>query len=154
MLLFPEKLCLGASDRLAQQNNADAKGQPIRATVSEMGPLLLARMLELNDVQEGVLNIAFRAADDAKLLLLDLKDLRAVLAYVSEHADELQRQYGNVADTSIGAIQRQLLTLETQGAAQFFGAGVCGVNAGYFSSGRRSEYSAWSPLKSRGPSIT
>ena len=105
-----------------------AKGQPIRATVSEMGPLLLARMLELNDVQEGVLNIAFRAADDAGLLLLDLKDLRAVLAYVSEHAEELQRQYGNVADTSIGAIQRQLLTLETQGADKFFGEPALDLN--------------------------
>ncbi len=97
------------------------KGQPIRATVSEMGPLLLSRMLELNDVQEGVLNVAFRAADEAGLLLLDLKDLRAVLSYVSEHAEELQREYGNVAAASVGAIQRQLLTLETQGAEGFFG---------------------------------
>jgi len=104
------------------------KGQPVRATVSEMGPILLARLLELNDVQEGVLNIAFRAADDAGLLLLDLKDLRAILAYVSEHAEELQRQYGNVADASIGAIQRQLLTLETQGADQFFGEPALDLN--------------------------
>ncbi len=97
------------------------KGQPIRATVSEMGPVLLSRMLELNDVQEGVMNVAFRAADDAGLMLLDLKDLRAVLAYVGENAETLQREYGNVAATSIGAIQRQLLTLETQGADGFFG---------------------------------
>jgi uncharacterized protein len=104
------------------------KGQPVRATVSEMGPILLARLLELNDVQEGVLNIAFRAADDAGLLLLDLKDLRAILGYVSEHADELQRLYGNVADTSIGAIQRQLLTLENQGADKFFGEPALDLN--------------------------
>ncbi|NTU71492.1 MAG: DUF853 family protein, partial [Coriobacteriia bacterium] len=97
------------------------KGQPIRATVSEMGPVLLARMLMLNDVQEGVLNVAFRAADEAGLMLLDLKDLRAVLAWVGENAEQLQREYGNVAATSIGAIQRQLLTLETQGADKFFG---------------------------------
>jgi uncharacterized protein len=96
-------------------------GQPVRATVSEMGPLLLSRMLSLNDVQEGVLNVAFRAADEAGLLLLDLKDLRAVLAYCSEHAEELQRTYGNVSPASVGAIQRELLTLETQGGDKLFG---------------------------------
>ena len=96
-------------------------GQPVRATVSEMGPLLLSRMLSLNDVQEGVLNVAFRAADEAGLLLLDLKDLRAVLSYCSEHADELQREYGNVSPASVGTIQRELLTLENQGGDKLFG---------------------------------
>ena len=104
------------------------QGQPIRATVSEMGPLLLSRMLELNDVQEGVLNVAFRAADDNKLLLLDLKDLRAMLAFVEQHAAELQATYGNVSGTSVGAIQRSLLTLEEQGGADFFGEPALDLN--------------------------
>jgi uncharacterized protein len=104
------------------------QGQPIRATVSEMGPLLLARMLELNDVQEGVLNVAFRVADDNKLLLLDLKDLRAMLAFVEQHASELQGTYGNVSGTSVGAIQRSLLTLEEQGGADFFGEPALDLN--------------------------
>ena len=104
------------------------QGQPIRATVSEMGPLLLSRMLELNDVQEGVLNVAFRAADDNKLLLLDLKDLRAMLAFVEQHAAELQATYGNVSGTSVGAIQRSLLTLEDQGGANFFGEPALDLN--------------------------
>jgi uncharacterized protein len=103
-------------------------GQPIRATVSEMGPVLLARMLSLNDVQEGVLNVAFRAADTAGLLLLDLKDLRAILSYCSEHADELQREYGNVSAASVGTIQRQLLTLETQGGGNLFGEPALDLN--------------------------
>jgi len=97
------------------------KGHPVRATVSEMGPLLLSRILELNDVQEGVLNIAFRVADEQGLALLDLKDLRAILAYVSDQASELQPRYGNVSAASVGAIQRQLLVLENQGAEKFFG---------------------------------
>lgn len=97
------------------------QGHPIRATVSEMGPLLLARLLDLNDVQEGVLNIAFRVADDEGLLLLDLKDLRAMLAFLSEHADDVKARYGNVSPTSVGAIQRQLLVLENQGGDAFFG---------------------------------
>ncbi|MCC7229447.1 MAG: DUF853 domain-containing protein [Fimbriimonadaceae bacterium] len=97
------------------------QGHPIRSTVSEIGPLMLARMMDLNDVQEGVLNIAFRVADEKGLLLLDLKDLRAILAEISEHADELQREYGNVSATSVGAIQRSLLVLEEQGATHFFG---------------------------------
>ncbi len=104
------------------------QGQPIRATVSEMGPLLLSRMLELNDVQEGVLNVAFRAADDNKLLLLDLKDLRAMLGFVEQHASELQATYGNVSGTSVGAIQRSLLTLEEQGGADFFGEPALDLN--------------------------
>ena len=97
------------------------QGHPVRATISEMGPLLLSRMMELNDVQEGVLNIAFRVADEQGLLLLDLKDLRAMLAYLAEHADELTTQYGNVSKATIGTIQRQLLVLDNQGATKFFG---------------------------------
>jgi hypothetical protein len=97
------------------------QGHPIRATIAEMGPLLLARLLDLNETQEGVLNIAFRVADDQGLALLDLKDLRAILAFVSEQAAEIQKQYGNVAGASIGSIQRQLLVLENQGADKFFG---------------------------------
>ncbi len=96
-------------------------GHPVRATVSDMGPLLLARMLALNDTQEGVLSLAFRIADDAGLLLLDIKDLRAMLQHVGEHAAQFTTQYGNVSAASIGAIQRGLLTLETQGADRFFG---------------------------------
>jgi uncharacterized protein len=96
-------------------------GHPIRTTISEMGPLLLTRLLDLNDTQEGVLNIAFRVADDQGLLLLDLKDLRAVLGLVAESAKQLKAQYGNVSAASIGAIQRQLLVLENQQAAKFFG---------------------------------
>src|SRR5580765_244623 len=98
-----------------------AQGHPIRATVSEVGPLLLARLMDLNDVQEGVLNIAFRVADEQGLLLLDLKDLRAILGYLAEHAAELTTQYGNVSKQTVGTIQRQLLVLENQGADHFFG---------------------------------
>ena len=97
------------------------QGHPVRATVLDMGPLLLARMLELNDVQEGVLNIAFRVAADEKIPILDLKDLRAMIANVAERSKELSQQYGNVATASVGAIQRRLLVLEEQGADQFFG---------------------------------
>ncbi|MFS8038853.1 helicase HerA-like domain-containing protein [Xanthobacter sp. AM11] len=98
-----------------------AQGHPVRATVSEMGPLLLARLMGLNDTQEGVLNIVFRLADEQGLLLLDLKDLRAMLAHVAENAATLTTQYGNVSTQSVGAIQRQLLVLENQGADTFFG---------------------------------
>lgn len=97
------------------------KGHPIRTTVSEMGPLLLARLLELNDTQEGILNIAFELADDQGMLILDLKDLRALLAHVGENAKELSSHYGNVSKASVGAIQRRLLTLKQQGAEKFFG---------------------------------
>jgi DNA helicase HerA-like ATPase len=97
------------------------QGHPIRATVSEMGPLLLSRLLDLNDTQEGVLNITFRVADEQGLLLLDLKDLRAMLGYVADNAAKLTTAYGNVSKTSVGAIQRQLLVLENQGGAKFFG---------------------------------
>ena len=97
------------------------QGHPVRATVAEMGPLLLARMLELNDTQEGVLNIAFKLADDQGLLLLDFKDLTAILQLVAERGDELTTAYGNVSKATIGTIQRRLLTLEQQGAESFFG---------------------------------
>jgi len=97
------------------------QGHPVRATVSDMGPLLLSRMLELNDTQEGVLNIVFHLADDEGLLILDLKDLRAMLQHVSERATELRGRYGNVSAASVGAIQRSLLRLEAQGAEHFFG---------------------------------
>ncbi|MGA7489206.1 MAG: helicase HerA-like domain-containing protein [Xanthobacteraceae bacterium] len=97
------------------------QGHPIRATISEVGPLLLSRLMDLNDVQEGVLNICFRVADEQGLLILDLKDLRAMLAYISDHAGELTVQYGNVSKQTIGTIQRQLLVLETQGGNEFFG---------------------------------
>lgn len=96
-------------------------GHPIRATVSEMGPLLLSRMLNLNDVQEGVLTIAFHVADEEGLLLLDLDDCQAMLAHVAERADELTTRYGNVSKQSVGAIQRALLQLRTQGGDRFFG---------------------------------
>ena len=98
-----------------------SEGHPIRATVLDMGPLLLSRMLELNEVQEGVLNIAFRVAADEKIPVLDLKDLRAIITNVSERSKELMGKYGNVATTSVGSIQRRLLVLEEQGANQFFG---------------------------------
>jgi len=97
------------------------QGHPVRATASEMGPLLISRLMDLNDTQEGVLNIAFRVADEQGLLLLDLKDLRAMLAFVAEHAAELTTQYGNVSKATIGTIQRQILVLENQGGAKFFG---------------------------------
>jgi DNA helicase HerA-like ATPase len=99
-----------------------AEGHPVRATVSEMGPLLLTRVMDLNDTQEGILNIAVRvAADGQGLTLLDLKDLRAILGHVADHATELRTQYGNVSAASVGTIQRQILVLENQGATQFFG---------------------------------
>jgi len=97
------------------------KGHPVRITVSDMGPTLLARMLELTEVQTGVLNIAFRIADDNGLLLLDMKDLRAMLQYCSEHRAEFTTSYGTMSPQSIGAIQRALLTLEDQGGDIFFG---------------------------------
>src|ERR1700675_2928739 len=97
------------------------QGHPVRATVSEMGPLLLSRMMDLNDVQEGVLNIAFKVADEQGLLLLDMKDLRAILSFIAEHAADLTTQYGNVSKQTVGTIQRQLLVLENQGGAKFFG---------------------------------
>jgi DNA helicase HerA-like ATPase len=96
-------------------------GIPVRATVSDMGPLLLGRMLGLNDTQEGVLGMVFKIADDSGLLLLDLKDLRAMLQHVGDNAAQFKTEYGNVSTATIGIIQRGLLNLENQGAAQFFG---------------------------------
>ncbi|MFA7431305.1 MAG: helicase HerA-like domain-containing protein, partial [Rhodospirillaceae bacterium] len=97
------------------------KGHPIRTTISEMGPLLLSRLLDLSEAQEGVLNIAFRVADDEGMLVLDLKDLRALLDYCARNAADIGRRYGNVAPASVGAIQRRLLTLEGEGGDHFFG---------------------------------
>jgi len=96
-------------------------GHPVRATISDMGPLLLGRMLGLNETQEGVLGLVFKIADDEGLLLLDLKDLRAMIQHVGDNAAQFKTAYGNVSTASIGAIQRGLLSLENQGAAQFFG---------------------------------
>lgn len=97
------------------------RGHPLRTTVSEMGPLLLSRVLNLNETQSGLLSLAFRVADDQGLLLLDFKDLRALVQYVGDHADEFKTEYGNVSKASIGAIQRGLLVLEEQGAENLFG---------------------------------
>ncbi len=97
------------------------KGHPIRATISEMGPVLLSRLLDLNETQEGVLTLAFRVADDNAMAMIDLKDLRALLVDIGERADELTLKYGNVAKTTVGSIQRRLLTLEEQGGENFFG---------------------------------
>ncbi len=98
-----------------------AAGHPVRATISDMGPLLIARLLGLNDTQEGVLSIVFRVADDQGLLLLDLKDLRTMVQHVGDNAAQYKTQYGNLSAASVGAIQRGLLTLEDQGGDQFFG---------------------------------
>ena len=97
------------------------QGHPMRATVSQMGPQLLSRLLGLNDTQDGVLNIVFRVADERGLLILDLKDLRSMLTYVAEHSKEIRERYGTVSSVTVGAIQRALLQLEAQGADQFFG---------------------------------
>ena len=102
-------------------------GTPVRMTISEMGPLVLARLLQLNDTQTGVLYAAFKIADDQGLLLLDLDDLRSLLTFVGQHAAELKLTYGNLSATSIGAIQRNLLVLETQGASQVFGEPALGL---------------------------
>ncbi len=97
------------------------KGHPVRTTITEMGPLLLSRLMELTEAQEGVLNIAFRMADEMGMLLLDLKDLQSLLVWLGENEDELTLRYGNLSKASIGAIQRRLIVLENQGALQFFG---------------------------------
>src|SRR6476619_8587083 len=97
------------------------QGHPIRTTVSEMGPLLLSRLMNLNEVQEGVLSIAFNVADKDGLLLLDLDDLQAMLVHCGEEADQLTLQYGNVTKQSVGSIQRSLLQLRSQGGDHFFG---------------------------------
>lgn len=97
------------------------QGHPVRTTISEMGPLLLSRLMELNETQQGVLDVVFRVADDQGLLLLDIKDLRAILSFVAENAADISKEYGNVAGASIAAIQRALLRLEEQGGEKFFG---------------------------------
>lgn len=119
---------IGFSDKYVYQGFPTAfwdllgeQGHPIRTTISEVGPLLLSRLLELNDTQEGVINVLFELADDEGMLLLDLKDLRAMLAHVSDRAAELSKLYGNVSKASIGAIQRRLLVLERQGGDKLFG---------------------------------
>src|SRR6476660_8989773 len=98
-----------------------ASGHPVRATISDMGPLLLGRLLDLNDTQRGVLTLVFKIADDAGLLLLDLKDLRAMLQFVGENAKKFTTDYGNISAASIGAIQRGIIGLDEQGADRFFG---------------------------------
>jgi DNA helicase HerA-like ATPase len=103
-------------------------GHPVRATVSDMGPLLLSRMLDLNETQSGVLNLVFKVADDSGLLLLDLKDLRTMLAFVGENAKQFTTDYGNVSPASVGAIQRGLLALESQGGEQIFGEPMLNID--------------------------
>ena len=105
-----------------------AKGHPVRATVSDMGPLLLARMLNLNDTQEGVLQLVFKIADDNGLLLLDMKDLRAICQYAGENASNFTTEYGNISAASIGAIQRGLLSIEQQGGDSFFGEPMLNID--------------------------
>ncbi|MEW5717606.1 MAG: helicase HerA-like domain-containing protein, partial [Chloroflexota bacterium] len=97
------------------------QGHPVRATISDMGPLLLSRLLDLNETQSGVLALIFKIADDNQMLLLDLKDLRAMVQYVGDNAKQFKTEYGNVSAASVGAIQRGLLQLEQQGADKFFG---------------------------------
>ncbi|MBL8996720.1 MAG: DUF853 family protein [Gemmatimonadetes bacterium] len=104
------------------------QGHPVRATISDMGPLVLARLLNLNETQEGVLTMAFRVADDNGLLLLNLADLRAMLQFLGDNASEVKTQYGNVSSASIGAIQRGLLQLEEEGAARFFGEPMLNID--------------------------
>ncbi len=104
------------------------QGHPVRATISDLGPLLLSRMLNLNEIQQGVLQLVFKVADDHGLLLLDLKDLRAMLQHVAEHAAELQTEYGNISAASIGAIQRGLVTIEEQGGDRFFGEPMLNID--------------------------
>src|SRR5690606_21722263 len=104
------------------------KGHPLRATVSDMGPLLLSRMLGLNETQEGVLHLVFKIADERGLLLLDAKDLRAMLQFVGDNARDFTTEYGNVSAGSFGAIQRGLLTLDQQGADRFFGEPMLNID--------------------------
>ena len=104
------------------------QGHPVRATVSDLGPLLLGRMLNLNETQAGVLNLVFKIADDNALLLLDLKDLRAMLQYVGDNAKDFTTQYGNVSAASVGAIQRGLLQIESQGGEKFFGEPMLNIS--------------------------
>ena len=104
------------------------QGHPVRATVSDMGPLLLGRMLGLNETQAGVINLVFKIADDSRLLLLDLKDLRAMLQYVGDNASQFTTQYGNISAASVGAIQRGLMQIESQGGEKFFGEPMLNIS--------------------------
>ena len=104
------------------------QGHPVRATISDMGPLLIGRMLNLNETQAGVLNLVFKIADDNGMLLLDLKDMRAMLQYVGDNASEFTTKYGNVSAASVGAIQRGLLQIESQGADKFFGEPMLNIS--------------------------
>ena len=104
------------------------QGHPMRATISQMGPQLLSRLMQLNETQDGVLNIVFRIADERGLLLIDLKDLRSMLDWVSQHSKEYTTKYGNISTPTIGAIQRALLQLENQGADKFFGEPSFDIN--------------------------
>jgi DNA helicase HerA-like ATPase len=119
MLKLPEPQWAGSSATL--WDVWGEQGHPVRATVSDMGPLLFSRLLNLNETQEGVLTVVFKIADDNGLLLLDLKDLRAIVQYVGDNAAQFKTQYGNVSSASIGAIQRGLLQIEEQGGDRFFG---------------------------------
>ena len=101
--------------------SSGSRGHPVRTTISDMGPLLMSRLLNLNETQSGVLNLVFKIADDNGMLLLDLKDIRAMLQHVGDNAAQFKTQYGNVSAASIGAIQRGLLVLEEQGGDKFFG---------------------------------
>lgn len=104
------------------------QGHPVRATISDMGPLLIGRMLNLNETQMGVLNLVFKIADDNGMLLLDLKDLRAMLNFVGDNAKQFTTQYGNISSASVGAIQRGLLGIESQGGDKFFGEPMLDIN--------------------------
>ena len=104
------------------------QGHPIRVTVSQMGPLLLSRIMQLNETQDGVLNIAFRFADERGIYVDDLKDLRSLLTYISEHSKEITAKYGTVSSVSVGAIQRAIIQLENQGVDKFFGLPSFDIN--------------------------
>ena len=118
---LPESAACPATLWDVYASDKGAQGHPVRATVSDMGPLLLGRMLALNEIQQGVLQLVFKIADDNGLLLLDLKDLRAMLQYVGDNAGQFTTEYGNVSAASIGAIQRGILQIDEQGGDRFFG---------------------------------
>jgi DNA helicase HerA-like ATPase len=121
------------------------QGHPVRATVSDMGPLLLGRMLNLNETQAGVLNLVFKIADDNGMLLLDLKDLRAMLQYVGDNASEFTTKYGNVSAASVGAIQRGLLQIESQGGDKFFGEPMLNISDFMQTVTARASSTSWPP---------
>ncbi|MDA0235181.1 MAG: DUF853 family protein, partial [Proteobacteria bacterium] len=132
--LMQRLAAIGIDDYTPRANSAvfwdvyGEQGHPVRATISDMGPLLIARLLNLNDTQTGVLTLVFKVADDNGMLLLDLKDLRAMVQYVGENAKSFTTEYGNISSASIGAIQRNLLTLEEQGGDVFFGEPMLDIN--------------------------